>query len=140
MRYYNFENFGNLRIKRAVNYLRKAISAFLFLFAVVDANLLGFVNLTQSFTVKFQFCLSKIQENTSKSKCQYDKAIRKQYQEFKIASKNLFDGNIENQKHYCCIFLLTFNAFTANKILLVASILKSVFTEDVILCKKQQKK
>ena len=62
---------------------------------IVDANLFGVVNLTQSFRLKFQFCLSKTQENTSKSKCQYDKAMRTQHQEFKIMLKNLFDGIIK---------------------------------------------
>ena len=60
-----------------------------------DLYLFGFVNLTQSFRLKFQFCLSKTQENTSKSKCQYDKTMRTQHQEFKIMLKNLFDGIIK---------------------------------------------
>ena len=96
--------------------------------AIVDANLFGFVNLTQSFRLKFQFCLSKTQENTSKSKCQYDKAMRTQHQEFKIMLKNLYDGIIKIEiSCFFKIFVILSNAFTANKILLVASILEAVF-------------
>ena len=94
------QNFRNFRIKSGKIYLRKAVFAFhsfrwIAIFDANFANLFGFVNLTQSFRLKFQFCLSKTQENTSKSKCQYDKAMRTQHQEFKIMFKNLFDGIIK---------------------------------------------